>query len=742
MVEMFMKKPIWICSAVFCLAMTGCFLPSFSSKPDYTQYVNPFVGCADNGHTTPAATFPMGLVQAGPDTGNGNWAYCSGYMYSDRTIWGFSQTHLSGTGCPDLGDISIQPFTGKIERENYHSGFQKNTEKAKPGYYAVRLDDFGVDVEVTAAPHTAFYRMKYGAKGPARLLLDLQYGILRGMEGVHHHIKESDVTIEDCQTISGHNRARAWVDRHYFYVIELDHPYRAIQKLPKKPGEKAPRYVLDFDLKEGETLLAKIALSSVSVEGAKKNLKAEVPDWDFDGVYASTKKAWNSCLSRMEVLEGAEEQKENFYTSLYHLFFQPNNIADVDGYYRGVDDRVRLSPTGRYYSTFSLWDTFRAAHPLYTIIAPERVDDFVSGMIAHQQAQGYVPIWTLWGKENHCMIGNHSVPVIVDAYFKGFKGFDPEEAFQAIKESLTKCHAGHPKDNWDLYDKYGYYPFDKIRGESVSRTLECAYDDWCAARFARALGKKEDAAFFAHRAMNYTNVFDKSIGLMRGKDTKGKWREPFNPLQLGHGGSTPSDFTEGNSWQYSWHVMQDPEGLIGLMGGKKAFADKLDKLFHQASCVKGMGFVLDVTGLIGQYAHGNEPGHHVAYFYPFADRPWRTQELVRQIVDTFYRNKPDGLCGNDDCGQMSAWYLFSVLGFYPFNPCDSGYVFGAPQIAKTRVHLQGGRALTITAKNLSKENKYVRGITLNGVPLKGIGLTHDQVLHGGDLVFEMCSSHK
>jgi predicted alpha-1,2-mannosidase len=713
--------------------VSACTCPFKCAEDDFTQYVNPFIGGADNGHTFPGACYPFGLVQASPDTGNCTWTYCSGYMYLDEKIWGFSQTHLNGTGCPDLGDVQLQPFTGSVERENYHSFYKKETQHAKPGWYAVTLEDFGVDVELTASPRVAFHKYTYRDPAPARLLVDLQYGIVSGKDALRKHILASDVTVEDNYTISGHNQARAWVTRHYYYVVKFDKPYAAIRQLPAQEGEKAPRYVLDFDLKPGETLQVKVALSTVSVDGAKKNLAAEVPHWDFAKVRAEAKAAWNGLLARAEV-EGTPEQKENFYTSMYHLFIQPNNIADVDGRYRGADDKVLTAPGGAYYSTLSLWDTYRAAHPLYTILTPERVDGFIDTMIAHQKAQGYVPIWTLWGKENHCMIANHSVPVIADAYLKGFRGFDAEAAFQGIKTSLT---VNHPKSDWDVYTKYGYLPFDIIKGESVSRTLEYVYDDYCAAQLAAALGKSEDAAYFAKRAENYRNVFDPETGFMRGKDSKGAWRTPFDPVKLNHGESSGYDYTEGNAWQYTWHVQHAPEELVKLIGGPDATAQKLDTLFTMESKVEGAGFVLDVSGLIGQYAHGNEPSHHTAYFFNYAGRPWRTQEIIREIFDTQYKNKPDGLCGNDDCGQMSAWYIFSAMGFYPFNPCNDGYVFGAPQIEKITLRLPKGRTFTVEAKNLSKENKYVQSITLNGKPFPAMKLAHADIMAGGALVYEM-----
>ncbi len=727
-------------SRVACLAAVGAALSACTSlRPwgggdtDLAEYVNPFIGCADNGHTFPGACAPFGLVQASPDTGNCTWQYCSGYMYHDEAIGGFSQTHLNGTGCPDLGDVQLQPFTGEAERESYRSAYRKETQRAKPGYYAVTLDDFDVAVELTASPRVAFHKYTYRASAPARLLVDLQHGIVSGKDALRNHILASDVTTEDKFTISGHNQARAWVTRHYYYVVKFDRPYTAIRQLTPQPGEKAPRYVLDFDLAPGQALQVKVALSTVSVDGAKRNLEAEVPGWDFEAVRSQTRASWNALLARAEV-QGTQAQKENFYTSLYHLFIQPNNIADVDGQYRGADDKVLTAPDKTYYSTLSLWDTYRAAHPLYTILTPERVDGFVNTMVAHHKAQGYMPIWTLWGKENHCMIANHSVPVIVDAYLKGFRGFDAEAAFQGIKTSLT---VNHPKSDWDVYTKYGYLPFDLIKGESVSRTLEHVYDDACAAQFARALGKSEDAAIFAKRAENYKNVFCPETRFMRGRDTKGNWRTPFDPFKLNHGEGSGYDYTEGNAWQYTWHVQHDPEGLIALVGGREAFVEKLSSLFKQESKVEGSGFVLDVSGLIGQYAHGNEPSHHVAYFFNYAGAPWKTQELIREICDTQYKNKVDGLCGNDDCGQMSAWYIFSAMGFYPFNPCGDGYVFGAPQIERVTLRLPQGKTFTVEARGLSQANKYVRRVSLNGKPVDGFKLAHADIMSGGRLVFEM-----
>ena len=491
--------------------------------------------------------------------------------------------------------------------------------------------------------------------------------------------------------------------------------------------------MFDFDLKPGETLQAKVALSTVSIDGAKANLAAENPGWDFGMVRRKAYDQWNALLSNVDV-EGSRDQKESFYTSLYHLYLQPNNIADVDGRYRGADDKVYASPSRTYYSTLSLWDTYRAANPLYTILAPERVDDFINTMIAHRQAQGYLPIWTLWGKENHCMIANHAVPILVDAYLKGFRGFDAEKAFEAIKTSLT---VNHQNSSWDVYTRYGYYPFDVVKVESVSRTLESVYDDYWPPRWPRPWARARTTSPLPNAPSTARTCWTPRPGLCEGRDTRGQWREPFDPLALGHASSVGGDYTEGNAWQYTWHVQHDVEGLIGLIGGKGAFADKLNALF--TTTAQATGNLVDVTGLIGQYAHGNEPSHHIAYLFTYAGRSWRTQELVREIVDRFYINKTDGLCGNDDCGQMSAWYIFSVMGFYPVNPAAGQYVFGRLRSARSPLGCPEKRTFTVEAKGLSKDNRYVASIELNGQLYDKPYLAHQDIMKGGRLVFTMTS---
>ena len=731
-----------------------------AAHDDPSRWVDPFVGTSGTGHTTPAACIPFGLVQAGPDTGNGNWDYCSGYQHGDKTILGFSQTHMSGTGCPDLGDIRILPMS-LFTNDNCHNCSQisnakstcstcstwlntpvkKLSEVAEPGYYAVTLCG-GIKVEIAAAEHSAIYRIT--GNGKLRLLVDCAYGI--GGKDFAKTITASEVKLVGKSGLSGKNHRRQWVERDYSFVVKFGREFAAVEELPRQEGVVAPQYVFDFDAGESP-LLVKVALSAEGgVEAAERNIAAEIADWDFDAVKNAAREKWNEVLSGATI-EGTDDQKKNWYTSLYHLFVQPNNIADVGA-----------KP---FYSTLSTWDTFRAAHPLYTILAPEKAAEFVDSMLEQGRRTGYLPIWTLWGKDNQCMIGTHSIPVIVDLFLKETTNTSAPlrlcvekkqhwlSAYAQIKDTLAKPHKGRTKERWDLLDKYGYYPFDKIRGESVSRTLECAYDDWCAGVMAEKLGFADDAEFFFRRSENWRNVFDSSIGFVRGRDSNGKWREPYDPYALGHGADEANDFTEGNAFQYTWHVMQNPQGLVDAMGGRGAFVKELDSLFEAPSKTDGMGEVLDVTGLIGQYVHGNEPSHHVIYFYPQVGCPEKAAERIREVFDRFYLLKPDGLCGNDDCGQMSAWYIFSAMGFYPFNPCGGEYVIGAPQVACAKLRVKSGgvrecgrggvREFTVVARNLSRENKYVKSVTLNGKPIVDWKIRHSDIMSGGELVFEMRS---
>lgn len=736
-----MNKPK---SLIYRYAFTAIFLlgivaqQAFARQTEYTKYVDPFVGNADNGHTFPGACRPFGMIQTSPVTGGIGWRYCSEYVYSDSIIWGFTQDHLNGTGCMDLGDILVMPSTGKRTRswDGYRSHFHKTQEFATPGYYSVYLTDTKVKAELTASAHVAFHRYTYDSTDSTSVLIDLQHGPAWNGKQYHSQVNRCETHWEDAYTLVGHVQNTVWVKQDYFFIIKFNRPVASHITLNKAADtEKGDRIVATFDgIEQGEQLLMKIAMSTTSVDGAKKNLYTEVPYWDFAAVKQSANNEWNKYLKRIDI-EGTDDQKKNFYTSFYHALIQPNQIADVDGMYRNAADNIVKAENGLFYSTFSCWDTYRAAHPFYTIVMPDRVDAMVSSLVEQAEVQGFLPIWGLWGKENYCMVGNHAVSIVAEAYHKGFRGFDAERAFKAIKNTQTISHK--LKSNWETYTKYGYLPTDIIKSESVSSSLESMYDDYCAADMARLMGKKEDQQYFERRSQFYKNLFDKSTGFMRPRLSDGTWKTPFNPSDLAHAESIGGDYTEGNAWQYTWQVQHDIPGLIKLFGGNKPFLKKLDQFFSLQLNSK----LADVTGLIGQYAHGNEPSHHVAYLYTLAGRPWRTQELIRQIFNTQYRPTVDGLCGNDDCGQMSAWYMLSAMGFYPVNPVSGQYVFGAPQMKKITIHLLNGKTFTIIADGLSETNKYVESITLNGKKLKTNHIDHTAIMNGGTLIFKMTNRY-
>ena len=711
---------------------------ALADTTDYTQYVNPFVGNADNGHTFPGACRPFGMIQTSPVTGAVGWRYCSEYVYSDSLIWGFTQTHLNGTGCMDLGDILVMPTSGKRTRawDGYRSRYSKQQEFATPGYYSVYLTDAKVKAELTAAPHVAFHRYTFDNPDSTSVFIDLQHAPAWRDEQYHSQCISCETKWEDAQTLTGHVRNKVWVDQDYFFVMKFNRPVVSHIQLPKAVDtERGQRIVATFDIPRGEQLLVKVAMSTTSVEGARLNLETEVPDWNFAEVTRTAHDEWNSYLSRIDVT-GTDTDKQNYYTAFYHALIQPNQIADVDGKYRNADNKVVRSSNGEFYSTFSCWDTYRAAHPFYTMVIPERVDGLVNSLVEQAEVQGFLPIWGLWGKENFCMIGNHAVSIVAEAYHKGFRGFDAERAFNAIKRTQTVSHG--EKYDWETYMKYGYWPTDLIASESVSNSLECMYDDYAAADMARLMGKKQDQQYFARRANFYKNLFDKQTNFMRPRLADGSWRSPFNPSDVAHAETVGGDYTEGNAWQYTWHVQHDIPGLIKLFGGQKPFLKKLDEFFT-LELVTSQN---DVTGLIGQYAHGNEPSHHVAYLYALAGRPSRTQELIREIFDTQYHPTVDGLCGNDDCGQMSAWYMLSAMGFYPVNPVSGEYVFGAPQMPKIVLHLPEGKTFTVVADGISAENKYVDYILLNGKKYNKTSISHNTIMQGGTLVYKMCSTKK
>ena len=729
-----MKKTVLLCSLALAGAFASCGTQSKTdaAQMDYTQYVNPFIGAADNGHTFPGATTPFGMIQTSPVTGAVGWRYCSEYMNSDSIIWGFTQTHLSGTGCMDLGDLLVMPATGERTRawDAYRSHFSKDQESATPGYYSVLLEEPNVKAELTASTRAAFHRYTYINADQASVFIDLQHGPAWSEGQYHSHVRSCKVNWEDDQTLVGHVDNSVWVQQDYFFVVKFNRPVTEKINLEMAEKENGQRIVAGFDMEPGDELLMKIALSSTGIEGAKKNLEAEIPGWDFEATRKAAKDSWNNYLSRIDVT-GTKDQLINYYTCFYHALIQPNQISDVDGMYRNAKNEVVKTGGDAFYSTFSLWDTYRAAHPFYTIMVPERVDGFVNSLIENGEAQGFIPIWALWGKDNYCMVANHGVAVVAEAYRKGFRGFDAERALNIMKRTQTESHK--LKSDWETYMKYSYFPTDLIRAESVSSTLESVYDDYAVWDMATRMGKKEDIEYYGKRKDFYKNLFDTQTQFMRPRKSDGTWKSPFDPSNVGHSESVGGDYTEGNAWQYTWHVQHDVPGLIELFGGEEPFLNKLDSVFT----VELKTNQADVTGLIGQYAHGNEPSHHVAYLYTMAGKPERTQELIRQIFDTQYRPEPDGLCGNDDCGQMSAWYMFSAMGFYPVDPVSGNYVFGAPQMPKIVLNLTNGKTFTVIAEGISEENKYVESITLNGEPYTKNYITHEDIVNGGTLVFKM-----
>ena len=717
-----------------------------------SEAVDVFIGTAGLGHVTPAAAYPFGMVQAGPDTSgfpdvyHGDWPHTCGYQHTETNLFRFSQLHLIGTGVVSLGNLGLLPFTDAPTGSVYSAAIDKSTERGAPGWYAVKAG--GVDCEIAALAHSAAYRFRYPAGKMMRLLVDSDWSAAGHADGDDKPIGGSWVRLSEMEfpapdECTGRIQVRSWVTYDLYWTMKFSRPIRANRRILAGGDGRGEIRSLEFGGAD-RTLEVRLALSVTSREAARKNLTVEMPRFGFDAVRRQSAEAWRKALGVVEV-EADAETAAGFRSALYRTMLQPNNLADVG-------DKP-------FYSTLSLWDTYRAAHPLYTLICSDRVDDFVSSMLRQYRRQGFLPIWALMGRDTHCMIGHHAVPVIADAYLKGFRGFDAEEAFAAVKNSLTVNHRpdsnstwGLVKENWDEYDRCGYVPMDgmgltpegkPITGESVSRTLECAYDDACAARFAKALGKSEDEKFFARRAGFWKNLLDPETGFMRGRRRDGSWRSPFSPYTIGHCWWQDNDFTEGNSWQWTFHVMQDPEGLVAALGGKAAFTRRLDALFTadtRKECAEGSSG-MDVSGLIGQYAHGNEPGHHTAYFHRWSERPWRTDELVREICRSQYAARPEGLCGNDDCGQMAAWYVFSALGFYPFDPCGGEYVLGAPQVAKAVLKVRapdgGVKTFTVLAKNLSEANKYVKSVTLNGKPITDWKIRHADLVAGGELVFEM-----
>ena len=710
-------------SSLFVIFIT---LSNLLNAQNNAQFVHVFIGTDGTGHTFPGPSMPFGMVQPGPDNRDQGWDHTSGYQYQDSIVLGFSQTRLSGTGINELGDVLLLPFVNDPNKSLKNRYF-KNSEIASVGYYSVLKKD-QVKVELSCSDRVAFHRYTFPSE-EAMVMANFQHGLRFLTDSL---VLDSEVHVVDHQTISGNCHTKNWVERRYFFMLKFDQPFVHSTLLPKAKHENAPRYLLSFQLRKSRVLQVKVALSSVSVDGAKLNLETEIPEWDFDQVRNKSRKAWNNYLDRIEI-EGDAKQKEIFYTSLYHFFLQPSNMADVDGKYRGADDQIGQAPNNEYYSTLSIWDIYRGAFPLLSIIAPEKINGIIHSLLLHHKAAGFLPIWTAWGQDNYCMIGNHSIPMILSAFNYGFKGFDAKEALRSMVETSTKDHIN---SDWGLYNHYGYYPFDKMDNESVSRTLESGYDDWCVSEFAAKLSDKETAKSFFKRANYYKNLFDPETKLFRGRDAKGNWRRPFDPLSATSPMNNPGDFTEANAWQYFWTPAQfDIADMTKLLGGKKAFTKKLDDFFTIES--KNPDKFKGQEAMIGQYAHGNEPDHHVLYLYAFSNEPKTGQKYIHQVISKFYGNTPNGLSGNEDCGQMSAWYILSSLGFYPVNPATNEFVLGAPQLKKAILHLTQGKTFTIEAMNISSENIYNEKAFLNGTRIETSVITYPQIMIGGNLKFEM-----
>ncbi len=728
-------KQILFSTFISLLLFYGC--TTTDSNKGNALKVNPYIGSGGHGHVFVGANVPFGMVQLGPTNLSQGWDWCSGYHYSDSTIIGFAHTHLSGTGIGDLGDILFQPFVGQTYlnkgtpqnfKESYTSLFKHENETVQPGYYAVTLDKSNVKVELTATQRTGYHRYRYPENEVPQLLIDLGEGI--GWDKV----TESQMSLTDSVTIEGYRFSTGWAkDQKIYFVAQFSKPVQSAKVYQEEqPAEgvtvqgKKTQMVLQF--KETEVLV-RVGLSYTSVANAKENLQTETKPfgWDFNAVKENALALWNKQLDVINIQTADKNVEQTFYTALYHTMFFPSIFNDVNKSYRGSDAKLYKADNFDVYTVFSLWDTYRAAHPLFTLTAPEKINDFIQSFLAIYQQQGKVPVWHLVGNETDCMVGYHAIPVIVDAYLKGFRSYDVNLAYQAIKDYANLNERG-----LDFIRKQEYIPSDS-QEESVARALEYAIDDAAIALMAKDLGKQEDYEYFSKRSKFYTHYFDPVTKFMRGKTASGAFRTPFDPIHSAH---RADDYCEGNAWQYTWLVPHDPKGLVTLFGSEEAMIQKLDSLFIISSEL-GESASVDITGLIGQYAHGNEPSHHTLFLYNYLGQPWKAQKLIREVLTTLYFNDPNGLAGNEDCGQMSAWYVFNALGLYPANAANGQYLFGSPIVNRATINLPNNLQFTIEAQNNSTENIYIQSATLNGQPYTKSYITHQELTKGGTLTFVM-----
>ena len=713
-------------SRIFLIAALGlasCAQPA--ADDNLTRYVDPRIGTGGHGHVFVGANVPFGLVQLGPTSIPQAWDWTSGYHESDSTVIGFSHTHLSGTGIGDLFDVTVMPVVGEVTcargtEEDPASGLwsyaDRTKEVVRPGYYSVPLVRYGITAEMTATSRVGFHRYTFPAADDAAVIFDLENG------GCWDKATETHIEPSGDSRLVGWRYSTGWAkDQRVWFVAEFSRPFTSFEQV----GEHYAR--VNFATAEGEQLMLKVALSPVSIEGAEANLAAELPGWDFDATAAAADAAWNAQLAKVKVTTQDEVARRIFYTGLYHTMVAPSEFCDENGDYRGADGAVHHNPGHTTYTTFSLWDTYRAAMPLMTILHPDRMPDIVNTMLAIADEQGRLPVWHLWGNETDCMVGNPGIPVVADAIVKGIGGFDRERAFEAIRRTAMNPDRGN-----GLRMKYGYIPCD-LFNEAVAYDMEYALADGAAARAAEALGREEDARYFTERSHSYRNYFDPSTGFMRGRDSRRGWRTPFNPFASTH---RADDYCEGNAWQYTWLAPHDVAGLESCFGSRARMLGKLDSLFTVSSVIEGAETSPDISGLIGQYAHGNEPSHHILYLYTMLGQPWKTAEKVREVLTTLYHDQPDGLSGNEDVGQMSAWYILSSLGMYEVEPAGGRYWFGSPLFDRAEIAVPGG-TFTIVAENNSSENKYIRRVWLNGRPYTKPWIGHEEVMAGGELRFEM-----